>query len=518
MGSVDADQERVQEIYQRFEQSRFDEAIALGVAFLEHHGEHPDVLLVMGLISIQRGDAANSIVLLEAAYALAPDNPNIVYNLGVAFQKSDQMDRAKTFWEEALTLYPEHVAALKNLTVSSLENGDFPSVREFATRILKLSANDREALNWLAYAYYQEDNFELAEALYRKIMKLYPDEPEAHYRHGLVARDLALVDASLKSFERAVQLCPDDANAHMGLAHALLMKGQYRDGFAQYEWRRKREAWPEDTVDAPYWAGEEILGKSVLVKAEQGHGDVIQFLRYLPKVAKRVGRLSVSVHPALMSLVEKIDGVDGVETIHLETGQYDAQVPMMSLAHIFETSLDTIPDAVFPDIDVNPELSKIIPSNSEMNVGVVWAGNPERNNDHFRSCPFASFKHLFAAVPQATFFSLQVGDVADDLRASQPENVIDLSPQLKSYEDTAGFIKGMDLVISVDTSTLHLAASMGVETWNMLGYAADWRWFEARDDNPWYPTMRLFRQEKLGDWDGLVQRLSKALSARISAH
>ena len=502
----------VNELFQLYANKRYDEAIALGVDALERIGEQPDVLLVLGLISVERQDLPNAQVLLEAAHGLAPKNPDISYNLGVVYQQTGDLKRANRLWEDVVKSHPHHVAALKNLAVSRLGEERYAKVRGLCDAILKHAPNDRDALNWKAFSYFSEDAFDQADALYRKIIELYPNHAEAHYRHGLLARDMVEVDEAVESLRTAVALNPDHANAHFELAHALLMRGDYREGFEQYEWRRKRDAWPADTVDAPYWSGETAKDKSVLVKAEQGHGDAIQFLRYLPHVAERVGRVCVSVHPALMSLVDRLDCVDGVEPVHREQHAYDFQVPIMSLAHIFATTVETVPPPIFPEIAATPALESLGPSHPKARIGVVWAGSDAHDNDKRRSCPPGAMARLFQALPDVAFYSFQLGRAGELPRL---DNVVDLSAHIDSYEDTAALVKGMDLIVSVDTSLLHLAGSMNVPAWGLLAFGPDWRWMLDRADTPWYPSVRLYRQERPGAWDALIESVAGDLKARF---
>ncbi|MBF0251817.1 MAG: tetratricopeptide repeat protein [Alphaproteobacteria bacterium] len=502
-------------VFALFAQGRLDEALALGVQALERAGERPRLLLAMGLVAIQRNDPANARTLLEAARALAPRDADIAYNLGVALQQSGALEAAGACWEDAVRLHPGHLAALKNLAALRTDQGRFEDVPALCRAVLAQTPDDYDALNWMGFAHGQRSRFADAEAAYRALAERHPQNPDAHYRHGIIARDMGDDALAVESLRRAVALDPGHVPAHFALAQALLAEGRYAEGFAEYEWRKKRDAWPTDTADAPEWRGETDPAVSLLVTSEQGHGDTLQFLRFLPQAAARVGRLTVSTHPSLRTLVERLECVRGVEEIHRETATYDRKIPIMSLPHVLGiTDRNAVPSPLFPDVPRDQRLFSLGPADPLLRVGVVWSGNAQYLNNARRSCAFTDMARLFDAVPDAAFYSFHRGEPAGDFRAHA--NAVDMSPHLGNFEDTARFVKGLDLVVSVDTAFLHLAGSMGMETWALLHHARDWRWKNGGRPDLWYPGMRIYLQPAPDDWTDVFDRVIADLRTKAA--
>jgi hypothetical protein len=269
---------------------------------------------------------------------------------------------------------------------------------------------------------------------------------------------------------------------------------------------------------SPLWNGEDLAGRTILLLAEQGLGDTIQFIRYAPLVAARGGRVVVETPPSLVRLVRGVEGVSEVVTPagELPTPAYDVQLPLLSLPRVMGTRLETIPNRVpylAPPADVMRQWTTAVGHEPAYRVGLCWAGG--RSQPH-RSIPSALMNRIIANAPAGvTFYSLQKDRSGEDPHT--PAGVVDLMDQVTDFAGTAGLIAAMDLVISIDTATAHLAGAMAKPTWVMLAHHADWRWLDGRADSPWYPTMRLFKQERAGEWTGVVERVGRELIERVRA-
>jgi hypothetical protein len=365
---------------------------------------------------------------------------------------------------------------------------------------------------------YQLGFFEDAAHWMRRLESLRPRDLHLLANLGIMLRDAGDLAASEEYLRRAIALQPGNAVVHYNLALTLLRAGKFQAGFEEYEWR-----WQIDAFQAqcrqfaqPTWDGRPLEGQRILLYGEQGAGDGIQFMRYAPLVRAAGGQVILEVLPPLERLTTWMEG--GYETVTALTPgvTYDWQCPLMSLPHRFATTLDSIPPparyAIPPEVQAR-WMARIQPGG--LRVGVAWAGNPKHMNDRWRSAPLPLFLHLLE-VPGVRLFSLQMGRATEELTGvAQP--VMNLRGEIADYGDTAAAIAALDLVITVDTSVAHLAGSLGTPVWNLVAYASDWRWQLAREDTPWYPSMRIFRQERSSDWRGVLDRVLAELCLRAPA-
>ena len=251
------------------------------------------------------------------------------------------------------------------------------------------------------------------------------------------------------------------------------------------------------------------MGKSILVHSEQGYGDTIQFVRYVPTLANQGARVLIETHKPLTRLLGKVEGVQQVITRGRGSVAADFQVPIMSLPHRFNTTLDQIPANV-PYLPVSADSVIDVDTVAKTTIGIAWAGRSTHKNDANRSLEAALLKPLLD-MPDITWVSLQIDDRQNEANLWAKEYIRNIGDQIQDFADTATAIADMDLVISVDTAVAHLAGALGMPVWVLLPFAPDWRWLLDRDDSPWYPTMKLFRQETPGDWEGVINRVLKAL-------
>lgn len=355
-----------------------------------------------------------------------------------------------------------------------------------------------------------------AVAAYSQATKLRPDFAQAHTNNGRALTDLGRIDESIAAHRRAVAHWPDDSIAHFGLADALLMAGEYTEGLTEYEWRWKGTA-PvfKRKFAEPRWSGEYLNGRTLLIHAEQGFGDAIQFVRFAPELARFNGRVLLEAPRALVPLLHSAPGFEDVVAADDPLPNFDAQIPLMSLPHVLGTRLDTIPTRT-PYLQSDPVRTSVwrerLSPYGGLKVGVVWAGNPEHTHDHWRSIQASKLlPHL--TMPGVQLFGLQVGMRAGDREVvDATPGMIDLSPQLSDFANSAAAVDALDLVISVDTSVAHLAGAIGVPVWTLIPFSLDWRWMLGREDSPWYPTMRLFRQSRPGDWTTVLERVGTAIA------
>ena len=352
---------------------------------------------------------------------------------------------------------------------------------------------------------------------------LKPDRVDVLVQLGVALqrkREFANADAV---FQRALALAPENADVHWNYADFLLLLGDYRRGWEEFEWRWHHERFltPKWQFPEPPWQGEDIRGKTILLHPEQGFGDTLQFVRYVPMVAARGAKVLLGTPPELARLLADFPGTQGVYLSPTLLPPFDVHCPLLSLPRIFNTDVDTIPTRV-PYLSVNPSVVRpwaqyFSQFKTTVKVGLIWSGNPGQENNRHRACRFADLLPLLS-IRNVTFFSLQKGAPASELHAANsPLPVVDLSPQLGDFAETAGVMEHLDLVISTDTGPVHLAGGLGRPVWLLLSAIPDWRWMIGRQDSPWYPGMRLFRQTRIGAWSDVVEQVSDELAAFVAA-
>ncbi|ALP54032.1 hypothetical protein Tel_13330 [Candidatus Tenderia electrophaga] len=424
---------------------------------------------------------------------------------------------AERYCRQALDMDPVDAAALNCLANVKQEQGAFDAAEMIYREALHHGANEAEIYANLGNLFHAKGDFEAALAWYEKSLSLAPRSAATLASLAYLHFRYAHFDEARACFDRALQIDPDSHAMRWNRALLLLLIGEFKQGWLDYESRFKTletmRQFGRRYSSRPRWDGRPIPAKTLLVYAEQGMGDTIQFCRYLNLIEDRVGTLVLECPASLADLMRSLSGVDRVITPQ-DHGDYDYQIPLLSLPGLLDTEFDSIPAEV-PYLTVDEaRLSKWenLISGSGLRVGLVWAGNPRGINDKRRSLALQQLAPL-ARVPKVTFYSLQKGDAADQLRdAPAGMNIIDLGPQLNDFSDTAAAICHLDLVISVCTAVAHLSGALGRPAWTLLSHPADWRWFLERKDSPWYPTMRLFRQPEVGEWESVIEEVVAALA------
>jgi tetratricopeptide (TPR) repeat protein len=369
-----------------------------------------------------------------------------------------------------------------------------------------------------------KDLGEYAEAIenYKQAVLLKPDYAEAYNNLGVALKDYGRCTEAIENYERAIQLNPDYTEAHWNRSLALLLSGRLAEGWKEYQRQYNRLntiSYPYH-YEQPYWDGASFAGKKLLVIYQQGLGDNIQFVRYLPMVKARGGTVIYETKKSLVGLFEGFEGIDELVEAAPDCKpavSFDFYVSLLDLPRIFGTTLKTIPSQVpylYPDsAKAESWRDRIVRDN--LTVGIAWAGGPAHRNDHNRSLALEVFAPL-AKIDGMRLYGLQKGRGAEEA-AHLPEDmaVTNLGEQFEDFADTAAVIENLDLVISVDTAVLHLAGAMGKPVWALLPFAPDWRWMLKHPDSPWYPAMRLFRQKKPGDWHELIDRVRNQLQILV---
>jgi Tfp pilus assembly protein PilF len=467
---------------------RLGEAEALYRRVLRALPTQADALHLLGVVAHQRGQHEEALDLISRAIAVNATKAEFHINHGSALQALGRSDDAIASFRTAISLKPQHAEAHYNLGV----------------------------------ALQAQDQLDQALAAYARAIAQRPAHAEAHSSSGLIHHAHGRYDEAIACWERALAFKPDHAAARLSRAATQLLLGRFAEGWDGLEWRFAAAGAgdPRARFAAPLWDGAPLDGKPILLYAEHGLGDTLQFIRYAPLVAARGGSVTVEVQKELQRLVRGLPGVTQLAAQGDALPPFAVQLPLMSLPRVFRTDLATIPGGI-PYIHADPNLAaqwaERLGPRRGLRVGLSWAGSPSHRNDRNRSLPLSALAPL-AAMPNVVFYALQKGPEAAQAsawpRAAPP---VDLGPQIDDFADTAAIVANLDLVIAVDTSIVHLCGAMNRPAWCLLPFAPDWRWLLEREDSPWYPSLRLFRQHRRGDWADVVARVGAALTALASA-
>jgi len=526
---------------------RLTEARAVYEGFLHSQPENAKALHLLGMTCAQLGDNQTAVKCMRSAVALAPDKADFSLNLANVLeaiglkeeavqclqallllhsknaaahhavannlQKLNRFDEAEEHYEKTLALNPGDPVALTSLgmVLRSLRREDDSEARY--RMALQVNPDQIGALINLALLIMTQGRHDEAQACIEKALALAPDYGKSwfHFGNAMLVQNRAV--AAQNAFKTALSLSPDDPEAHTHLGLAYLLAGDLVKGFAEYEWRVRMPDFPVQALPGPAWDGSPLNGSWILLHSEQGHGDTLQYVRYASMVAERGGRVALNCPADLGPLLDSAPGVERIAPGEGVAHGCDVHARLMSLPHIFGTSLDTVPADVpylAPAQDLADKWATRLGRDEAFKVGLAWRGSPSHPNDKNRSCTPSIFRPLLER-PGVRFFSLQKGVHADDLPL--PEGIEDVARDFENFSDAAACVNNLDLIISVDTAVIHLAGGLARPVWVMLPMSSDWRWMLDRDDTPWYPTMRLFWQSRWDDWDEVVGRISQSLDA-----
>ena len=451
-----------------------------------------------------------------------PENPDTLNNCGSSLIELKQFEKALATFERALAISPNHFGALNNRGNALLKLRRLREALESYEQALAIDPHRAQGLSNRGIVLAELGRFETALASYDKAIAADPAFMEAYVNRGNTFCAQGLCEEALVNYENALQLCPDNHEARWNKGLVELSLGQFREGWKNYESRWEKEmAHLRRNFVQPLWRGERpLVGRTILLHAEQGLGDTLQFVRYAPMVARLGAKVLLEVQRPLLRLLSSIDGVSAVFAQGEKLPAFDLQCPLMSLPLAFGTELNSIP-AEIPYIDVSAELiSKWRQRMGERRaprIGIAWAGSAAHKNNSKRSIALERFAPLLKT-PGVQFVSIQKELTQSDAAVlADHASVLNVGGELGDFADTAAVISSMDLLISADTSVAHLAGAIGRPVWILIPLAPDFRWLLKREDSPWYPSARLFRQPQLEDWDSVLERVRRELVSFVEA-
>lgn len=521
------------------------------------HEPKPLYLTTLGTVLLQQGRDAEALKAFEKAIEFKPDGAELWRNLGLALAELGRNHEAILSFQHALKLEPGFWDAANKAAIFLHQAARFGEALVYLNLCNELKPNNVQTLQLRADTLQELQRYEDAVAEFERVHVLDATNADARNqmgnclaalgryeealswydkafalrdKHALRNKAIALeqlgrFDQAVAAYRQAIAEDPSDASAEWNLALLKLLTGDFRVGWAGREAARWKipilvAGYPK--LSRPLWRGAEpIDGKTILVCPDEGLGDVIQFVRYVPMLAARGARVILIVQDELYPLLSRFPGVAQCLPRSATTAPpYDVHCPLTSLPLAFGTRLDTIPAETSylpaPAVDRVEVWEQRLGSHDRLRIGLVWSGNPQHPKDRSRSIPFRTMARVLDA--HATFVSLQKDPRTEDRATLQERtDIVDLTDHLTDFVETAALVSCLDLVISVDTSVAHLSAALGRPTWILLPYVPDYRWLLDREDSPWYPTMRLFRQDECRNYTHVIKRVRAELDRLIAA-
>jgi tetratricopeptide (TPR) repeat protein len=495
---------------------RFPEALAAYDTALRLHAQFAQAWANRGNVLRDLGQHADAVRSYQQAVELQPGFAQAWHGMGLALGDLRR-------WPDAVAAFDRAIAQRKDYAVAYLDHGN--ALRELDRLDDALHSYDAALASKPDYAQAWSNRgvvlkhmgrFQEALHSYQQALAAQPDFVDAMVNCSTLLKEMMRLEDSMALNQRALALNPKSSGAHLNLAICQLLQGDFAQGFQHYEWRWKTEQLQDGARPfvQPLWlGGVDLRGQTVLLHAEQGLGDTLQFCRYATAVQALGARVILEVQPPLVALLQGLPGVDLLVARGQPLPAFDWHCPLLSLPLAMRTTVETVPAArqylAAAEGAAQTWQARVGPA-VRKRIGLVWSGRPEHKNDHNRSLPFTQLAALLQ--PAWEFHCLQKELRPADLAQVQGRGDVALwCESLTSFADTAALVACMDLVIAVDTSVAHLAAAMGKPVWLLLPFSPDWRWLIGRDDTPWYPTMRLFRQSATGDWAGVLGRVIQAL-------
>lgn len=491
-----------------------EEAFDILTVFLQEQPNDPDARQFMGILLAQSGKSSQALPHLKQSSDNAPHRSDYALNTAqIAASLNDHATAAEAYRRVTLCA-PNTMEGWLGLGTSLAALNQHEQAREVFAQGIEHLPENASLRNALGVQLKRDGDLDGAEASFRASLDLYNQGAAPWYNLGNTLLQLHRPDEADKAFTQALKITPTYAEAHAHKGMAFMMKGDFTHGWPEYEWRWQGHNFPNQQADAPLWDGSALKGQTLLLTTEQGFGDAFQFAQFIPQVAQRSeAHIIVSAQAPLVELFQSVEGVDEVFARNTPLPAFQAQAPLMTLPFILSTALEDLPTSPTPYMTAPPHsLSKWAQRVKNLpgrKVGLAWRGNPEQAHNLYRSCHSQHLKPLLD-VEEASFVCLQTNATPEELATLS--GIHNFGAEFQDFSDTAAVMSQLDLIISVCTSTAHLAGALNRPTWVMLSAASDWRWFIDRDDSPWYPSAHLFRQSKLHDWNDVIHTVRQSLS------
>jgi tetratricopeptide (TPR) repeat protein/glycosyltransferase involved in cell wall biosynthesis len=500
----------------KLKKEEYDAAIELYKKVIDFNSSKPDYIFNLGTAYLKKRNYDEALKYFDYTLKLQPNHFGALNNIGIILTKKNEYEKAETLYQTILNYYPDNTAAKYNLAQCFEQSSKLDKAEKAYHSLLEAEPDNNAVLLNLGTINEKLSKENSSNAYYDKVAPGDFDKLAVFTNLGISRMQQGRIDDAIELWKKALKIKPDSPDVNYNLGHAYLLKGNFKEGWKGYEWRKKRKVFVERKFPEPELIRQDVNGKTVLVYDEQGLGDAIQFIRYLKLLKEKGARIIFEYDKKLSQIFKDISWAD----VHVPREDYfrlnldfDYHVSLLSLPLYFQTNINNIPSQIpyiFAGNSASEKLAPIFKKNKKFNVGIVWAGNPNNSNDQNRSCNLSEFASL-CSVEGVQLISLQKGKGVEQLEKSGLP-VLNLEKLgINSFAHIAAIIENLDLVISVDTSIAHLTGAMGKPVWTVLPFLPDWRWMLDRDDSPWYPSMRLFRQKTAGDWSGVFEEVKREL-------
>jgi len=489
---------------------------------LDKSPENLYLLKYLGIVYFQLKNYVKALDYFNKILSQKPEDAEINYNIGVCYHYMDDNEKALKYYKKADEIKHDSVEVLNNLGLIYADLKNYSKAEKYYNRALQVNPRYTNSLLNLGGIKLTNEKFEEALEYFNKVLSLSLENKSSEKQISMAYTNIGLAyyrsknfNESLKYFNLALNYDPENVVTHYNKAEALLIKGNFEEGWREYEWRVHRKEFGKREFKKVFKTNDDLRNKRVLVFAEQGLGDALQFVRYIPLLKEKGCYVIFECEKEMHLLIQGFNGIDEIieRVVTKEPDiEYDFALPLLSLPlYLKAYEPDTAPNKpyLFADENLKNKWAEILNYDSKLKVGIIWAGNPTHTNDRNRSVKLRQLSSLFS-IEGTHFYSLQKGIPVIQIKDYQLL-ISDLSDGIKSFADTAAIIENLDLVITVDTSVAHLAGAMGKETWLLLPYVPDWRWMEEGERTEWYPSMKLYRQPRFKDWDSAFFKLKKDL-------
>jgi tetratricopeptide (TPR) repeat protein len=500
-----------------FRGGRFDKAETINKKILKKEPQNTGAMHMLGLIAQKNGRSERAVQLLIKAAKLDPHRPEILCDLGNAFKSLGRHKDAIKAHRMVLTMLPNSPEAHSNLGAAYNAAGKAGKAVICFESALKMRPKDVELKFNLGNGLVASERYEEAEEVLRQVVYEKPGHISAQINLCAALKEQGRYEKAIHRYEKAIAAVPDSAEAHWNYALTLLATGNYADGWNEYEWRSLLPGFAMEKMDRPQWQGEALEGRTLLVHAEQGLGDTLQFVRYLPQIQSVDGDVVFACPDRLMKLLQPV--AKNIQLVPLgKRPDHDVQSPLMSLPRLFHDGLPFEPTDgayIFPDAARVAAWGEKLGAPSGRRIGIAWQGSMGYQHDGRRSIPLLNFEPL-ARLDNIQLVSLQQGGGADQI-AEMPwrDRILDMTAEMDTdhaFVDTLAVMASLDLVVTSDTAIAHLAGAAGIPVWVALCHLPDWRWGLEGESSPWYDSMRLVRQEHAGDWTDIFRRISATIA------
>jgi tetratricopeptide (TPR) repeat protein len=548
-----------------YQRRDYDRAVSAIRTILHRAPDDYYAFFLLGNISQEQGNLEKAAAFFEKSIKLNPSFADACYNLAIIFEKTDRLDRAlisyrkalslnpalsdvynnmgnvllkmKRFDEaaiylkKALQLEPDYVFAWNNLGMA-LKGQGYPDEAMLSfKKVIELNPSFADAYYNLAIILKDKENVDEAMLNFKKAIELNPSFADAYCNLAIIFEESGLLNDALSYYQKALQVSPDDAEVHWNMSLALLSSGNFKHGWRQYEWRFEVKDFKERTFPIPRWDGSSLQGKTLFIHREQGVGEEIMFASCLPEVIAPADSCIVECDKRLVPLFTRsfpqakvIRHIHSWDDFPNDIPSVDMKTAIGSLPLFLRPNLSSFPQYkayLTPDsLKVGVWRSRFAALGAGLKIGISWRGGGKASDKHLRSTVLEQWTALFS-VPGVHFINLQYGDCSGELREAEDKLGVTIhhwedADPLKDLDGFAAQVSALDLVISVDNATVHMAGALGIPVWTLLPFACDWRWMRKYEDTPWYKTVRLFRQSSQGDWNKVFQRVTSNLKQYIA--